>query len=76
MSDLTAPHFHDEDKARAKLEWIRWPNGPACPHCGGCEKICPMRTNVLGLVIGPHIGKVDVKKGAPLPGAALYPHYM
>jgi hypothetical protein len=23
-----------EDEARAILEGIRWPNGPACPHCG------------------------------------------
>src|ERR1700688_351204 len=23
-----------EDQARAYLESIRWPDGPACPHCG------------------------------------------
>jgi transposase-like protein len=32
--DLTAPIFHDEDKAREWLEASRWPNGPICPHCG------------------------------------------
>ncbi len=32
--DISAPHFHDEDKARAYLEARRWPNGPFCPHCG------------------------------------------
>jgi transposase-like protein len=32
--DLTAPIFHDEDKAREWLEASRWPNGPVCPHCG------------------------------------------
>lgn len=34
MSKLNAPHFTDKDEARKYLEGIRWPNGPACPHCG------------------------------------------
>ncbi len=34
MTALSAPQFHDEDKARGHLEAIRWPNGPVCPHCG------------------------------------------
>jgi len=29
-----AQHFSDEDKAREFLEKLRWPDGPACPHCG------------------------------------------
>lgn len=29
-----ASHFHDENEARKHLEAIRWPDGPACPHCG------------------------------------------
>lgn len=33
MNSLNAPHFHDDDKARAYLESVRWPNGPVCPHC-------------------------------------------
>lgn len=33
MNNLTAPHFHDDDAARAYLESVRWPNGPVCPHC-------------------------------------------
>lgn len=32
--NLTDPIFHDETKARAHLEALRWPNGPVCPHCG------------------------------------------
>lgn len=32
--DLTAPLFHDEDKAREWFEAARWPSGPVCPHCG------------------------------------------
>lgn len=34
MTNLTAPHFADEDKAREYLEALRWPEGPFCPHCG------------------------------------------
>jgi transposase-like protein len=29
--------FANEDQAIALLESIRWPNGAACPHCGGCD---------------------------------------
>lgn len=38
-------HFSTEEKARSYLEAIRWPDGPACPHCGGCEKIYPIAPN-------------------------------
>lgn len=34
MTNLTAPHFTNEDKAREHLEALRWPEGPFCPHCG------------------------------------------
>ncbi len=37
MCDLTAPYFQDADKARERLEAIRWPNGPICPHCGSVK---------------------------------------
>jgi transposase-like protein len=30
---ITAPYFHDDDKAREYLEAVRWPDGPVCPHC-------------------------------------------
>lgn len=30
-----AKYFSDEDAARELLESWRWPNGVACPHCGG-----------------------------------------
>ena len=33
--DLTAPEFHDVEKAREWLEAARWPSGVFCPHCGG-----------------------------------------
>lgn len=34
MTNITAPHFTNEDKAREHLEALRWPEGPFCPHCG------------------------------------------
>jgi transposase-like protein len=34
MTDLTAPHFHNEHAARDHIEASRWPNGVVCPHCG------------------------------------------
>lgn len=38
MSVLSAPHFHDEFAAIARLENILWPSGPVCPHCGESHK--------------------------------------
>jgi len=32
--DLANPIYQEEDKARAYLEALRWPDGPVCPHCG------------------------------------------
>ena len=29
--------FRNEDEAIALLELMRWPNGAACPHCGGAD---------------------------------------
>lgn len=37
MTNLTAPHFTDADKAREYLEALRWPQGPYCPHCGSLD---------------------------------------
>ena len=37
MCDLTAPYFLDKDKARERLEALRWPDGPECPHCGSIK---------------------------------------
>lgn len=33
-NNLSAPHFHDAEKARQYLEAQVWPHGPVCPHCG------------------------------------------
>src|SRR5689334_6404175 len=38
-ADLDNPAFQDEDAARAYLEAQRWPDGPACLHCGGTDRI-------------------------------------
>jgi len=32
-----AKEYSDEDAARELFEQMRWPNGPACPHCGGVD---------------------------------------
>ena len=32
-----ADRFSDNDKARAWLAELRWPNGPHCPFCGSCH---------------------------------------
>ncbi len=39
MSNLSAPHFHDEEAAYAYVEKRLWPNGAACPHCGGVDRV-------------------------------------
>jgi transposase-like protein len=31
---FSAPHFQNDDAARAYLESVLWPHGPVCPHCG------------------------------------------
>ena len=30
--------FGTDEKARAYLESVRWPNGPVCPHCGNADR--------------------------------------
>lgn len=39
MSNISAPHFHDEEKAYDYVEARLWPDGPVCPHCGGVERV-------------------------------------
>ncbi len=43
MINLSNPIFHDEAAARKRLEGIRWPDGPWCPHCGETEAIAKMK---------------------------------
>lgn len=45
MSVLSAPYFHDEAAAFAKLESVIWPEGPVCPHCGNREKVYAIKAN-------------------------------
>jgi len=51
MSILSAPYFHDEAAAYAKLESVVWPSGPVCPFCGGLDRITPVtgKTARIGL---------------------------
>ena len=37
--NLTDPIYHDDAKARAHLEKLRWPGGAWCPRCGEAEEI-------------------------------------
>jgi len=43
-SALCAPHFHSEEAALANVEARLWPNGPVCPHCGGVERVCKLKS--------------------------------
>jgi len=43
MSVLSQIQFHDEAEAYKFVEARVWPNGPVCPHCGGVERISPMK---------------------------------
>jgi len=49
MSILTQAHFHNETAAIARLEAIVWPEGPICPHCGGLDRITPVKGGRIGL---------------------------
>lgn len=45
MSVLSAPHFHDEAAAFAKVEGVLWPQGPVCFHCGCMGRITAIKPN-------------------------------
>lgn len=49
MSILSAPHFHNEAAAIARLEAILWPQGPHCPRCGGFDRLTGVKGGRLGL---------------------------
>jgi transposase-like protein len=42
-SVLTAKAFQDEVAAYKWVESRVWPEGPICPHCGGIDRISPMK---------------------------------
>ena len=39
---FAAPHFSNDDAARALIESIRWPEGPVCSHCGVVNHAYPV----------------------------------
>lgn len=43
MSNLSAPHFHDEQAAYDFVEARVWPHGPTCPKCGERERVSKMQ---------------------------------
>jgi transposase-like protein len=64
MSILSAPHFHNEAAAYARLEAIVWPDGPFCPRCGGFDRITPVKGGRIGLRrCGPCKREFTVKVG-------------
>ena len=78
MSILSAPHFHNETAAIARLEDIVWPQGPFCPRCGGFDRITPVKGGRAGLrrehnLLGRYSYSLaePLARGAPLAGAAL-----
>ena len=42
MSNLSAPHFHDEQAAYDYVEARVWPHGATCPKCGERERVSKM----------------------------------
>ena len=42
-SVLNEKHFHDEAAAYCFVEARVWPEGPVCPHCGGVDRISPLK---------------------------------
>jgi transposase-like protein len=43
LSVLDAKAFQDEAAAYKWVESRVWPEGPICPHCGGVDRISPMK---------------------------------
>ena len=45
MSNLSAPHFHNEQAAYEFVEARVWPHGATCPKCGERERVSEMQGN-------------------------------
>ena len=64
MSVLSAAYFHDEAEAYKELEATLWPHGPACPRCGGMDRITTVKGGRIGLYrCGPCKRQFTVKVG-------------
>jgi transposase-like protein len=42
-SSISQAYFHNETAAYKFVESMVWPQGPVCPHCGGVDRISPMK---------------------------------
>ena len=51
MLNLTDPVYSNEDKARAHLEALHWPNGPVCPHCREDKRVTKLTEEQLGVLL-------------------------
>ena len=45
MSNLSAPHFHNEEAAYEFVEARVWPYGATCPKCGERKRVSKMQGN-------------------------------
>ncbi|QOJ22953.1 MAG: IS1595 family transposase [Gammaproteobacteria bacterium] len=83
---FSEPRFNDDDAAREHLESIRWPNGSACPHCGGHDRQSKLegKAHRLGLYFCGHcrkqytvtVGTVFERSKVPLHKWLLATHLM
>ncbi len=55
MSIMSAPHFHDADKAREWLERELWTDGRPCAHCGVIDE----STKLQGASVRPGLYKCN-----------------
>ena len=42
-SAISDEALHDEAKAYELVEFVLWPDGPVCPHCGTMDRASPMK---------------------------------
>lgn len=84
--NLTNPIFSDETKAREYLEGERWPDGVACPFCGGLDEVKPLNSEAHGdgwyhcndcrKLFTVRVGSVMERSHIPLTKWALVFHLM
>lgn len=49
IMNLSAPIYHDADKAREHLEALLWPDGVVCPHCKERDRASAIKGGRKGL---------------------------
>lgn len=72
--NLTNPIFNNEDAAREHLESLRWASGISCPHCGGLEKIKPVKMMNKAIPAKPATAKRPATEAKPAVEVKGYYH--